>query len=252
IENGMSSLGDELTNSLMQAEEQIEQIEQMFHGYKVNIKNLHGHVDDLGATVSAPSPADKQLTRLSNAKSTMSDKSASSPADAISPPMQQSQASPLFPIHPSSLAPILEEDEAAGSALPSASRGKSASMSGIIESVLNSHPTSAAATGSAPNPDPTAMATIQSAPSAKSSPSVANPSSVPPTTTATMTLTTECGLILSATTATMAPTTECGQRLLQANCLPSEQMQSSSQLAGKHKANDSGEEPESKQMKDRE
>ncbi|KAG6901480.1 hypothetical protein C0995_011342 [Termitomyces sp. Mi166 len=56
IENGMSSLGDELMDTLMQAEEeQIKQIKGMFHSYKANIKNLHRCVDNLSATVSTVS-----------------------------------------------------------------------------------------------------------------------------------------------------------------------------------------------------
>ncbi|KAG6886827.1 hypothetical protein C0995_004084, partial [Termitomyces sp. Mi166 len=54
IENGMSSLEDELTDSLKQAEEeQMEWIEGMFCSHKANIKNLHKHVNDLSDIVLA-------------------------------------------------------------------------------------------------------------------------------------------------------------------------------------------------------
>ncbi|KAG6859764.1 hypothetical protein C0995_004384 [Termitomyces sp. Mi166 len=148
---------------------------------------------------STPSLADKQSTRLSSAKSTTRDESAPPLADATLPSMQQGQAGPPSSFHPSPLAPSLKDNEAAGSAPPSASRDKSTM-----------------AAESAPSPNFAAMAATQSNPPAKSSPSMANPTSVPsitavlitPATNATMTPTTECGLP-SATTAT-TPTTECG------------------------------------------
>ncbi|KAG6872324.1 hypothetical protein C0995_010805 [Termitomyces sp. Mi166 len=56
IKNGMSSLENELMDTLIQAEEeQIKQIKQMFCSYKVNIENLHRHVDNFNATVLAVS-----------------------------------------------------------------------------------------------------------------------------------------------------------------------------------------------------
>ncbi|KAG6901160.1 hypothetical protein C0995_016347 [Termitomyces sp. Mi166 len=233
----------------MQAEEeQIKQIEGMFErmfcSYKANIKNLHGYVNDFSATVSAifkglqktqmevqqeaqgsqdDIKALKNVVELFSAGFTTRNKSTPPLADATSPPTQQGQASLPFPAHPSLLVPIFEDNKATRSTLPSAST----SMSNA-RSILNSNPASAAATGSALSPDSAATTTAQSTSSARSSPPVANPLSVPPTTTATMTPTTEHGLILSATTATMTSTTECGWRLF------------------------SGEEPEPKQMKDRE
>ncbi|KAG6901088.1 hypothetical protein C0995_000956 [Termitomyces sp. Mi166 len=87
-----------------------------------------------------------------------------------------------------------------------------------IRSVSIFDSASAATAGSAPSPGPMVMAAAQAAPCVKSSSTVANFLSVPP-----------------ATATTITPITEHGQ----------------SQLAGKHKADDSGEEPESKQMKDR-
>ncbi|KAG6902272.1 hypothetical protein C0995_002204 [Termitomyces sp. Mi166 len=223
IENEMSSLKDKLIESLMQAEEkQIEQIEEMFHSYKANIKNLHRHVNNLNATVLAISKglqktqmqALKDIVELiqnPGARSTTRDKSAS-PLVNTSSPLMQGQASLPSSAHLSPLAPISEDNEAARSALPLAST----SMSGT-RSILNSDPASAAAAGSTLSPDPTAVAiaeaTAQSAPPAKSSPPAVNPLFVSPAITATMTSITERGPVPSTTTATATPTTECGWRL---------------------------------------
>ncbi|KAG6892978.1 hypothetical protein C0995_001892, partial [Termitomyces sp. Mi166 len=62
---------------------------------------------------SALSPANKQLTRLSGAKSTTRDESAPPLADDTSPPIQQGQAGPPSSAHPCLLVPIPEGDKVA-------------------------------------------------------------------------------------------------------------------------------------------